>query len=280
MTGPVPDAARRAAERFAALPAVEAVALGGSAATGLADAGSDADLYVYAAAPLAPADRQRAVAPLADGPPVRVVQWGDEDAWTDSATGTPVEAIYWETGWIEDELDRVLHRHEARLGYSTALWFTVRVSRPLFDRRGWFAALQAEAARPYPPALRRSVLALNRPTLRGLPASYRHQLVRAAARGDRVALNHRAAAFLASYFDGLFAANLQPHPGEKRLLEHAERLCPHRPESLREDVGAFLDAASVEAVGAAADRLADDLDQTLDALGLLSDAAPALAPLS
>jgi len=51
--GPMPGSdppplalARRLAGAYAAWPEVEAVALGGSQATGLADAGSDIDLYV------------------------------------------------------------------------------------------------------------------------------------------------------------------------------------------------------------------------------------------
>lgn len=45
---PLPEAM---AARFAALPAVRAVALGGSAGIGATDVNSDLDLYVYAPAP-------------------------------------------------------------------------------------------------------------------------------------------------------------------------------------------------------------------------------------
>ena len=45
-----PSLARRLAAAYAAWPGVEAVALGGSRVTGLADPESDIDLYVYAAA--------------------------------------------------------------------------------------------------------------------------------------------------------------------------------------------------------------------------------------
>ena len=50
-----------------------------------------------------------------------------------------------------------------------------------------------------------------------------------------MSLNHRVAAWLASYFDILFAANRRFHPGEKRLLALAEEL-PSVPESMIEDV--------------------------------------------
>ena len=66
-------------------------------------------------------------------------------------------------------------------------------------------------------------------------SSYEWQIQAAFLRQDLVSLNHRVGAWLASYFDILFAANRRFHPGEKRLLTHAEKL-PSVPESMIEDV--------------------------------------------
>src|ERR1700759_5618209 len=54
--------------------------------------------------------------------------------------------------------------------------------------------------------------------------SYEQQIRLAFRRRDRVSLNHRTAAWLASYFDLLFAANPRFNPGEKRLLAQAQGL--------------------------------------------------------
>lgn len=269
-----PDAAplalaRRLAASYAGLPEVEAVALAGSQASGLAGPGSDVDLYVYAVSepPLA------ARAAVAAGG--RALELGNAafepgDEWIDGPSGVHVDVMFRTPVWIEGELDRVLVRHEARPGYSTALWHSVREAVSLFDRRGWWAALQARAAAPYPEPLRRAVVARNHPLLRGGLSSFRQQLARAAERGDLVAVNHRAAALLASAFDLLFAVNRATHPGEKRLLEHARRSCPRRPPGFEALVERFLAALPGGPVVAAADALCDGIDELLRQEGLHS----------
>ena len=48
--------------------------------------------------------------------------------------------------------------------------------------------------------------------------------------------NHRVAAWIASYFDIIFAANRVLHPGEKKLVDIAERECGRLPLDMRVDV--------------------------------------------
>ncbi len=254
--------AGRLAERYAALPGVEAVALAGSQATGLAGPGSDVDLYVYAEVEPTLADRA-AVAEGALGLELGNRRFEPGDEWIDGPTGIAVDVMFRTPAWIEADLERVLVRHQAWVGWSTALWHSVREAVPLFDRRGWWAGLQARAAAPYPEPLRRAVVAMNHPLLRSTQSSYRHQLVRAAARGDRVAVNHRSAALLASAFDLLFAVNRATHPGEKRLLEQARRRCPRRPAALEPLVQGLLAAVPGGPVEAAVDALCDPLDGLL-----------------
>src|SRR5258705_11487213 len=108
---------------------------------------------------------------------------------------------------MQDQLDRVLVRHQASMGYTTCFWHTIRMSQVLFDRSHWFARLQQQAAQPYPEPLVKAIIAANYPVLRQIAPSYVHQIEKAASRGDLVSLNHRTAALLASYFDILFAIN-------------------------------------------------------------------------
>ncbi len=126
--------------------------------------------------------------------------------------------MYRSPGWIEQELDRVLVRHQASLGYSTCFWYNVLHSEALFDPRGWYGALQERARCSYPRELQRAILAKNLPVLRKNRSSYRAQIALALERGDPVSCNHRVAALLASFFDIWFALERRPHPGEKRLL--------------------------------------------------------------
>jgi hypothetical protein len=134
--------------------------------------------------------------------------------------------------------------------------------------------LQARARQPYPEELRRAIVAKNHPILRQTASSYRYQLERAVARGDRVSINHRVAAMLASYFDILFAANRVPHPGEKRLLEIATEQCQKLPADMDLQVKGLIaavargDRVSINhRVVEAADALVDGLDGLLSSEG-------------
>lgn len=154
---------------------------------------------------------------------------------------------------------------------TTCVLHNLRSSVPLYDRSGWFAGLQARARAPYPPALRDAILAKNHPVLRDAHSAYLGQIRAAAAPGrdDRVSVNHRVAALLASVFDIVFAVNLAPHPGEKRLVSIVTERCPARPDGFVDAVSALLDAAASGGdVAARADALVDGLDAWLEALGL------------
>ncbi|HYQ81634.1 MAG TPA: DUF4037 domain-containing protein [Anaeromyxobacteraceae bacterium] len=269
------------AARYAALPAVEAVALGGSLGAEAGDERSDLDFYVYAREPLtleARAAVARASAPPGSGARLEIGNEAFEpgDEWIDAEGGLHLDVMFRTPAWIEAELDRVLSRCQARVGYSTCFWWNVLRSEPLFDRAGWLAGLRRRAEVPYPEALRRAVLARNHPLLRGTLSSFLAQIERAVARRDAPSVNHRVAALLASAFDVLFALNRAPHPGEKRLLFWAEALCPLRPPRLAERVTALLSACAPPSSGAvaSASALLDDLDALLEAEGFLPPGRP------
>jgi len=267
---PDPDAlglARRLAEGFAVLPMVEAVALGGSLSGGGADGASDVDLYVYGAEP-PPKAARAALAGDALGLELDNRNFEPGDEWIDGETGLAVDVMYRTPAWIEGELDRVLVRHEARLGYSTCFWANVRSSRALFDRSGWFAALQARADTPYPEPLRRAIVAKNLAVMARNQSSFLRQLERAAMRGDAVAVNHRLAAFLACAFDVLFAVNEAPHPGEKRLLAAAVLRCRRQPPGFLDDVARLLAGAGDGTVAEAAGDVAEGLEWLVRQEGL------------
>jgi hypothetical protein len=262
------DLARRLAARFGQLPQVEAVALTGSLGMDVADAHSDIDLYVYLRADIPVADRMTIAAPYTDDAEFNNQFWGTADSWHDLATGIRIEGLYWWVTFIEGEMDRVLRRHEASIGYSTAFWHSVQKGRILFDRTDWLHQLQAEARQPYPEELRRAIVAKNHPILRSMSSSYLQQIGIAVQREDYVNINHRIAALLASYFDILFALNRLPHPGEKRLLRYAETLCEKRPPLMREQITALVSSATAPDVVDQINRLLDGLDALLIAEGL------------
>lgn len=263
--------AQRIADEYAALPQVEAVTLAGSQSTGMAQATSDLDMYVYVRAPIPLAERRRITTEQASRAEVDNQYWEPGDEWIDRALQVGVDLMFRDPAWIEEQIDRVLVRHEASVGYSTAFWHNVRSSRVLFDRRGWFSALRSRAAQPYPEPLRRAIVAKNHPLLRRNLSSYRHQLESAIRRNDGVSINHRVAALLASYFDILFAINRLPHPGEKRQVQIALDRCARLPAGMVMQLDALLAAcggADAEIL-ARLDALLDGLDALLAAEGLL-----------
>jgi hypothetical protein len=260
------------AATFANLPAVVAVALAGSEGAGAADERSDLDLYVYAGGPVAMTDRVAIATRFATRHEVGNDFWEPGDEWIDRQTGRHVDVMYRTPVWIEEQLERVLVRHEASVGYSTCFWHNVLHSTPLFDRSGWYRDLQASAARPYPQPLQRAIIAKNHPILRQTLSSYPAQIERAVRRGDSVSIQHRITALLASYFDVLFAINELPHPGEKRLLQIALTRCARTPPDMATQVNALLETAARPATLAVVEHihlLLDSLDALLVAENLL-----------
>ena len=239
---------RKIAQQLGNHSAVIAVALAGSRAAASNTSNSDFDLYVYATAEV-PIDFRRALA----GPCAEIDNrfWEPGDEWIDATTGARFDVMFRSPAWIEDQLDRVLVRHEASIGYSTCFWYNVLHSQALYDPQSWYQQLQQRARVPYPEALQRAIVAKNWPILRKNQSSYHRQIELALGRGDAVSVQHRTTAVLASYFDIWFALARQPHPGEKRLLQHL-------PEP---------EAALVRAViQAPPNRLLDNLDRLLDSL--------------
>lgn len=283
--GPTPAALALAGEiaaAYAALPQVVAVALAGSQTTGSADPDSDLDIYVYLHADLPVSVRAAVAAARAVRAEVDNQFWEPGDEWIEVATGRAIDVMFRSTAWIEAQIERVLHRHEASVGYSTCFWHNLASSQALFDRDGWFYALQQRAARPYPEPLRRAIIAKNHPILRRTISSYAHQLERAFGRGDLVSVNHRIAALLASYFDILFAVNRLPHPGEKRLVALAQERCTRLPPAMPAQMAALLAAANTGAPAtlAGVHALLDGLDRLLVAEGLLPSGDEGGPPLA
>lgn len=234
---------------------VEAILLAGSRGEGgKPDKDSDWDLYVYLTAPLAVEVRRALLAPRCTVLELDNRFWEVEDDG-ELNDGTAFELIYRDHDEVAASVARVVEGSQASVGYSTCFWHTVLTSVILFDRTGRLAALKSRFAVPYPEALQRAIVARNWPLLsRALP-NFRDQTAKAIRRGDGVAVQHRTAAFLASAFDLVFAANGRTHPGEKRLVELSSAL-PLLPSDW-----ANLLAAVDRAVGMARVTLPEALDR-------------------
>jgi hypothetical protein len=263
------ELARQIAARYAEIPLVRAVAVSGSTASQAAEPGSDIDMYIYVERAVPLDQRMIAAQPYNPDAEFDLQLFETTDNYVNAETGYPLDVLYRWVSWTEGEMARIFDEPVGWLGYTTSVWYNIKIALPLFDRDGWFAGIQAKAKQPYPEALRRAIIEKNTLVARSTMFSYMQQIEKAVKRGDLVSVNHRIAALLASYFDILFALNRQPNPGEKRLISFAETLCPLRPEQMRTDIEAVLRLGGTgdPATPAAAQHLLDQLNPLLTAEG-------------
>ena len=248
------------ASRFEQFPQVEAIALGGSQTTGTTDQHSDIDLYIYLTREIPLAARQKIVEEFgASCQDLNLTFWDSGDEWFHRDTGIEVDIMYWNPTWIEDQIVRVIDYHQAGLGYTTSFWHTIKNSKILFDRGTWFAGLQKKCLIPYPQELKTNIIAKNYPVLRDVIPSYYYQIKKAIDRTDKISINHRVAALLASYFDVLFSINEITNPGEKKVLDYALQNCPKLPQNMSAQIEDILYTSAVEP-GALLTKLDDLID--------------------
>jgi predicted nucleotidyltransferase len=263
---------QKIASHYSLLAQVEAVAIAGSQITNTFDQRSDIDLYVYIQSDI-PLHWRAAIMSNASDRELDNQFWEPGDEWIDADTNIHVDVMFRQVKWIEEKLDQVLNQHQAAIGYSTCFWHNVLHSCVLYDKAEWFHELQQIAEQPYPEGLRRAIVAKNYPLLRQNLSSYMHQLELAVERNDIVSLNHRMTAFLASYFDVLFALNRLPHPGEKRLIQIAEKRCHQKPEKMSAQISELISAVynNPQRIVQQADELVDGLSQLLKIEGFRSE---------
>jgi len=250
---------------FQQIKAVEAIGLGGSLATDTNDRLSDIDLYCLSDKIIPLELRCNIIQkfnPLKLN--LNLSFWDPGDDWVDGKTGIEVDMIYWQKSWIEGQINRVLTLYRANIGYSTSFWFTMKNMKVLFDRNGWLKNLQDKCHRPYPAELKKAIIAKNHPLLRDVIPSYYAQIKKAVERDDLVSVNHRITAFLASYFDVLFAINELPNPGEKRVFTNALKNCKKLPTDFKKNIETLLHFK-----GENNRRFFESIDQLIDSIDYL-----------
>lgn len=222
-------------EEFEKLPEVEAIVLGGSTATGVADCYSDYDIYIYVSQMPALTIREQILKSLSQTYSLNNLDYGVEDLGV-FLDGQHYELIYGTLDKLEQHLVTV-RSGQAALGYTTGVWWTLAKSQILYDANGRYAKLQAKY-REYPQSLQQAIIEKNLPMLTTKSANFVNQLEKAIQRQDIISMNHRYSAIVASVADILFALNYHFHPGEKRLewwiaqLEIQPERTAHRLEAI------------------------------------------------
>lgn len=220
---------------FAAIPEVEAIALGGSRAGADYDERSDYDLYIYCSSVPQESTRRRILEKCCRYMEIGNSFWELEDDCT-LKDGVDIDILYRNIEDFARTIHSVVEEHTAYNGYTTCMWHNLLHSRVLCDKNGKLAELQDKYRIPYPDGLRDNIISKNLRLLTGNLPSYDVQIRKAVARVDMVSVNHRTAAFLESYFDIIFALNRLTHPGEKRMVQYAKEQAEILPAGFEENL--------------------------------------------
>ena len=222
-------------EELAALPQVEAIALGGSRAGTAFDEKSDYDVYLYCTADISDDARNAILTKYCSYVELGNHYWELEDNCTLN-DGIDIDILYRNLDDIVAQVASVVEHYNAHNGYTTCLWHNIKTCKIVFDRNGRLAEVKQRFDVPYPDELRKNIIARNMNLLHGTMPAYDGQVAKAVKRGDLVSINHRTAAFIESYFDVIFAYNRLTHPGEKRLVQLCKRDCAVLPRDFEENL--------------------------------------------
>lgn len=242
---------------------VEALALGGSRATGNNDKTSDYDVYVYITSDL-PEDMRRSI--LSDFCSVMEIgnhYWELEDNCT-LDDGTDIDIIYRNLDDFDHALDNVINKNSINYGYTTSMWHNLLTSKILYDEHGRFKDLKDKYDVKYPAKLKEKIIQKNRNLLSGVLPSYDLQIKKAINRNDMVSINHRLTEFLACYFDIIFALNEKTHPGEKRLVEICKEQCSLLPLDFEQNLVRLFKTMYTDEVLAVIRDMVFQLDEVIN----------------
>ena len=256
------DSVKHLFDEITTLPQVEAIALGGSRATGRNDEKSDYDVYIYTSGPIEEAVRREILSKYCRYLEIGNAFWELEDDVT-LLSGIDMDIIYRSMTDFEKGIEAVVMDGCAGNGYTTCMWHNLITSEILFDREGALTALQQKYRIPYPQKLKANILDKNRKLLSGMLPSFDTQIAKAEKRGDYVSVNHRVTEFLACYFDVLFALNEMTHPGEKRMQSICSRECRILPENFDENLNRLFAGMFREDVAPVIKDIILELDKVL-----------------
>lgn len=226
-------------EKIGSISQVEAIALGGSRATGRNDAKSDYDVYIYITQPIEENVRRDILSKYCSVMEISNTYWELEDDVT-LKNGIDMDIIYRNMDDFDKMVEAVVINHMAGTGYTTCMWHNLITSKIVMDKTGKLAALQKKYDVPYSAELKKNIIEKNMKLLSGVLPSYDAQIKKAVKRGDFVSVNHRVTEFLASYFDIMFALNEMTHPGEKRMESICIDECKKLPDNFEENFDALF----------------------------------------
>lgn len=222
-------------EELAAIPQIEAMALGGSRAGDEFDEKSDYDLYLYCTAPIDTEVRRMILEKYCAYMEIGNSFWETEDNCVLN-NGVDIDILYRNLNDFTTQVSNVVERFQASNGYTTCMWHNLITCKIIYDSAGRLTKTKERFSVPYPAALKKNIIDRNMKLLCDAMPAYRSQIEKAIKRNDIVSIGHRTTAFMESYFDIIFAMNELTHPGEKRLVELCKKRCTLLPRNFEENI--------------------------------------------
>ncbi len=223
-------------DKYKQIKEVESIGISGSSVSNWNDSNSDYDIYIYGKKEPCEKLRRNIAEEFADNPEIDNHYFETGDTFRLRDTGKPIDIMYRSLDFIENNIKRVWEEHQASMGYTTCFIDNLNKTKILFDKNSWLESMKARIATPYPEELAKNIIKKNFTYLKDAMFSYRDQIASAIERSDVVSINHRCAAFLASYFDVIFARNKVLNPGEKKLISFTLNNCKILPNNFELDV--------------------------------------------
>lgn len=228
-------------QEFQNFQQVKAIAIGDSGANNTSDKLSDIDVYVFVENDIPIKERENIIKKYSSKHEVGGEYFGSGDEFFVDKLNQQLDVMYWNVNWFNDIINNVWFKHYPSNGYTTAFLFTLKNFEIIYDKDSWLTDLQKSINTEYPKELKENIIKRNMMLMKNKPfASYYEQIAKAIKRNDTVSINHRISAFLASYFDIIFAMNELLHPGEKRLIQYIKNNCKILPKDFEENINKLL----------------------------------------
>lgn len=227
--------------KFIEIHEVQAIAIGGSNTAKTSDSSSDIDIYIFSSNGVPLQKREEIIKNVSSKYEIGEEYFGSGDEFLYDKENIVMDMMYWEINWFENIVENVWIKHYPSNGYTTCFLYTLNNFKIIYDPNNWLTNLQTKIKTEYPQELQNNIIKRNMMLMKSKPfASYYEQIEKGIKRNDINSVNHRISAFLASYFDVIFAINKQLHPGEKRLIKYAKDNCKLLPKDFEKNITKLL----------------------------------------
>lgn len=231
------------------LEEIEAIAIGGSRATGNSDPKSDYDVYLYCTGPINEEVRRNILSKYCSYMEISNHFWELEDNCT-FKDGIDIDILYRNIDDFDNTLNYVVLECNPYNGYTTCMWHNLLTCKIVYDKDGRLNALKKKYNVPYPSKLKENIIKNNLRLLRDNLPSYNLQIKKALERNDVISISHRSSAFMESYFDIIWALNELTHPGEKRLIPLCLKHCKLLPNNFENNLNNYFKVLYLDSIKA------------------------------